>query len=82
MTLDDDVAEALRNLAHERHQPFKQVINDTLRRGLSDDEPREPPFEQEAHDMGLRPGIDPTKFNQLADALEDEELARKLQQGR
>ncbi len=82
MTLDDDVAEALRNLAHERRQPFKRVVNDTLRQGLSPERAPEPPFKQEAYHMGLLPGIDPTKFNQLADELEDEEILRKLQQGR
>jgi len=82
MTIDDDVAEALRNLAHERRQPFKPVVNETLRRGLSPQQPVEAPFKQKAYDMGLRPGIDPTKFNQLAAELEDEEILRKLQQGR
>jgi predicted transcriptional regulator len=82
MTLDDDVAEALRNLAHERHQPFKQVVNETLRQGLAPNRATEGSFKQTTYDMGLSPGVDMTKLNQLGDALEDEEILRKLEQGR
>jgi hypothetical protein len=35
MTLDDDVAKALRAVAQERGEPLKQVVNDTLRLGSS-----------------------------------------------
>ena len=35
------------------------------------------PFRVKARRLGLRPGIDPTKLNQLAADLEDEELLRK-----
>jgi len=34
MTLNDHVAEALRTLAHERHKPSKQVVNETQRKAL------------------------------------------------
>jgi len=34
------------------------------------------PFRVRARRLGLRPGIDPTKLNQLADELEDEEIRR------
>ena len=35
LTLDDDLAAALKEQARRADQPFKQVVNDTLRRGLS-----------------------------------------------
>ncbi|MCY4421970.1 MAG: hypothetical protein OXC06_02750 [Acidimicrobiaceae bacterium] len=35
LTLDDDLAAALKEQAQRVGQPFKQVVNDTLRRGLS-----------------------------------------------
>jgi hypothetical protein len=34
MTLDDDVARALRAVAQERGKPFEQVVNDAPRLGL------------------------------------------------
>jgi hypothetical protein len=81
MTLDDDVAEALRNLAHERRQPFKQVVNETLRQGLNPQATtaREP-YTIPSH-MGV-PKVDLTKALQLAGELDDQEMIRKLQQGR
>jgi plasmid stability protein len=81
MTLDDDVAEALRNLAHERHQPFKQVVNETLRRGLRPQRTPQPKSYTTPRDMGV-PKVDLTKALQLASDLEDEEIIRKLEQGR
>ena len=40
LTLDDDVAEKLQDLAHRQRLPFKRVVNDVLRRGLSAQAPR------------------------------------------
>ena len=37
VTLDPDVAEKLKRLAHERRTSFKETLNDALRRGLSGD---------------------------------------------
>jgi len=82
MTLDDDVAEALRTLAHERRQPFKQVVNDALRRGLAPREDTPPRSYTTVSNLGITPGVDMTKLNKLADALEDTEILRKLEQGR
>jgi hypothetical protein len=38
-----------------------------------------PPFKITAFAMGLRPGIDPDKMNQLLDELEVEEFLKKHQ---
>ena len=35
LTIDDAVSKALNDLAHRTHKPFKQVVNETLRTGLS-----------------------------------------------
>ena len=35
LTLDDDVADFLHEQARLHDKPFKQVVNDTLRRGMS-----------------------------------------------
>ncbi|MGH2843517.1 MAG: antitoxin [Solirubrobacteraceae bacterium] len=81
MTLDEDVAEALRNLAHERRQPLKRVVNETLRRGLAP--MREAPAGPYTivRDMGA-PRMDLTKALQIAFDLEDEETIRKMALGR
>ena len=35
MTIDDDLADSLKEQARQQHVPFKRVVNDALRRGLS-----------------------------------------------
>jgi hypothetical protein len=71
--LDDDVAVKLRDLAHRRKQPFKEVVNEVLRRGLAAQAPRlapRRPFSVKSFRSAFRPGIDPLKLNQLNDELE------------
>lgn len=54
------------------------MLNRTLRLGLRAGGAAElTPFRTQAWPLGLRPGIDPTKLNELADELEDQEILRK-----
>jgi hypothetical protein len=81
LTIDDAL---LRQKALDSGKPFKQVVNDTLRAGLSQAAtPRRGPYRCPMFSIGaLAPGVDLTKANQLAAALEDEALIEKLRQGR
>ena len=75
LTLDDDLADALKQQAKLLDVPFKQVVNDTLRRGLAPEAPENRPvFRVRPLRGGFRPGIDPLKLNQLNDQLEVEEF--------
>ena len=78
LTLDDDIARSLKEQARLNNKPFKQVVNDTLRRGLSPAvrEPRAPYRVKPIH-SGFAPGVDQEKLNQLNDELEVEEFLRK-----
>ena len=69
MTLDDDVAEALRERARLLDVSFKQVVNDTLRHGISPDagKIRGPEYRVIPNHSALAPGIDPLNLNQLND---------------
>jgi predicted transcriptional regulator len=80
LTLDDDVATKLRQLAHRRRRPFKEVVNAVLRRGLAapqrgDDGTRS--FQVETFRSALRAGVDPMRLNQLADELDAERFVAK-----
>ena len=71
VTLDTDIARKVKNIAYLRKISFKAALNETLRRGLMnqdnpDDDPE--PFVVEPHESLFRPGIDLTKLSQLADA--------------
>ena len=73
LTLDDDVADALKERVRHLDQPFKQVVNDVLRRGLGPDASQ--PTDQyrvRTHSAGFAPGVDPLRLNQLVDELETE----------
>ena len=75
LTLDDDIAESLREQARLLDIPFKQVVNDTLRRGLSPAVRETPaPYRIVPIHSGFVPGIDPLKLNQLNDELEVEDF--------
>lgn len=78
VTLDDDLAAHLEQLARERSTSFKQVLNETLRKGLR---PRadEPDYRLPTFRLGLRPGIDLDRALGLAADLEDDEVVRRLE---
>jgi len=70
LTIDPDVAQLLAQALDQAKKPFKQVVNDALRRGLSapDSVPRKP-FKVLPYAMGWDAGLDPTGFNHLLDQL-------------
>jgi hypothetical protein len=73
LTLDDDVAAKLRAEARRRGRPFREVVNEALRRGLAartGPAAREP-FCVEPRDLGnLRPGL---SLDNVADLIEQVE---------
>lgn len=82
LTLDDDVAAMLHQVAKERGISFKEAVNTALRAGLVADVPRPRRFIMPTSNMGVRPGINLDKALQLAAELEDEEIIRKLELGK
>ena len=75
LTLDDDLAAALKKVAHDSGKTFKSVVNQTLRNGLTTGArplPETPRYQVESAPRGFLPGIDPLKLNQLVDELETE----------
>jgi hypothetical protein len=79
LTLDQDVADFLKEQARLLNKPFKQVVNETLRRGMSPTlEPTERRrFKVKPISSGFNPGIDPLKIKELDAELEVEEFLRK-----
>jgi hypothetical protein len=73
VTLDEDVVQELRRVMRSEEKPFKEALNDALRRGLrlGDPESRNRRFCVRPHDSPFRAGFDADKLNQLADELED-----------
>lgn len=83
LTLDPDVARLLEEEAHRQRKPFKQVVNEALRRGLAPRlRGRPAPYRVRPHKTRLRAGIDAGAFNRLADELEDEAVVERIRGGR
>jgi hypothetical protein len=79
LTLDPDAARLLTEEVHRQRRPFKQIVNDAIRRELGGgSSPRRGAFSVKLHKTKLRAGIDKAGFNKLADGLEDETLLPKL----
>jgi hypothetical protein len=76
LTLEDDLAQRIADVARETRRPFKAVLNEALRRGLGEFFPPEPEFRIHPHAGRLQPGIDDRRFNELAWELEQERLPR------
>ncbi len=72
VTLDPDVERLLHDVMRQTGQGFKTTLNQAIRQGLAEIAPArdEEPFVVESEPMGLRPGIDPTKLQDLADEIE------------
>ena len=82
LTLDDDIARILQRRARELDKSFREVVNATLRAGLTKENlpvATKPPPRIVPRNLGLKAGIDPDKLNQLVDELEAEEFASKHQ---
>ena len=81
LTLENDVAAAIRAEARRSGRPLKRVVNEALRAGLA---ARKRPAPRRyrlrpASLGGVVPGIDLDKALRLAEALEDDAIARKLE---
>lgn len=81
ITLDPDVAVLVEREMAARDLRFKQVVNEALRRQLGGGHAALPSLTDLGRDLGVA-AVDLTMANQLAADLEDEEIPRKLAQGR
>jgi hypothetical protein len=85
ITIDPDVQRLLQQAMRQTGQGFKSTVNQAIRKGLSElvTSADEPPFVVKPKAMGLRPGIDPARLQELGDELEIDaylELSEKLQE--
>ena len=76
VTLEPDVEALVRAYMRDHDVSFKVAVNAAIRAGLG--ERRGEPFHTPTFAMGFEPEVPFDKALQLAGALEDEELARRL----
>jgi hypothetical protein len=72
LTLDDDVAAKLKAESQRSGRSFRDVVNETLRRGLATRRaPARPPFTVTPRDLGnLRPGLSLDNVAELIEQVE------------
>ena len=78
LTIDDKIAKALKDAAHRSGKSYKQVVNETLRAGLSSNRVMDnaKPYRLKPVSMGEVTGeYNLTKALELADYLEEVEIA-------
>lgn len=79
VTLEADVEALIRRVMKRRGLSFKAALNQAIRDGLANPQPRESrPYVLKTFRMGYRPEAALDRALSLAAALEDEELIRKL----
>lgn len=73
----------LREAMHRSRSGFKETLNAAIRAGLGQIPAANAsrPFVLKARPLGLRAGLDPAGFNQLADDLEVDAVAEKRRGG-
>ena len=79
LTLDRDVAERIRQEMRRTGKGLKAIVNDALRQGLGGPARRRKgaKFVVKTFDLGLKPGVDPDRLNQLVDELQVAEQVQK-----
>jgi hypothetical protein len=70
LTLDDDVAARLEREAHRTGAPYREVVNQALRRGLEVGVVAATPYRVETRRMQRRPGQDVNHVAGLLDQLD------------
>jgi hypothetical protein len=79
LTLEPDVALKLKKRMADRKLTLKDAVNQTLRAGLETLEvKRKTPFKVDPFALGIPPGVDLDKMNQLLDQLDVEDHIQKF----
>jgi hypothetical protein len=70
LTLDDDVAARLERQARQTGTPYREVVNQALRRGLEVEAAPGAPYRVDARPMGRRQGLEVDHVSALIDRLD------------
>ena len=83
VTIDPDVEKLLQTAAGEQQKTLDEVLNETLRQSLARGaKSGRKPYCIRPRLLGIKAGVDLNRALRLSDALEDEEIVRKLDEGR
>jgi hypothetical protein len=80
VTLDPDVEAKLRATMRERDISFKAALNDAVRAGLDVSAPVARPYKMPTARLGVRINVE--KASRIVGEWEDEEILRKMEEGK
>jgi hypothetical protein len=80
VTLDPDVEAKLKETMRERGISFKAALNEAVRAGLDVSAPVSRPYKMPTAQLGVRIDID--KASRIVVEWEDEEILRKMEEGK
>jgi geranylgeranyl pyrophosphate synthase len=78
ITLEPDVQALIRRAMKERGISFKEALNAAVRAGLTQGKPKRRSFVQKSYSLGGDRNFRWEKALEIAAAIEDEELGRKI----
>jgi hypothetical protein len=76
ININDALLAELKEQARSRWRPLRQVVDETLRRGLAAPEPAGKPVKLPQFDVGIKPAYRGMSLNQLYDQIEAEETLK------
>jgi hypothetical protein len=80
LTIDEDLMVAIKEKVQAEKMSYKEVINRAIRAGISMVGDRNPnPYTCRSFSLGIPREVDLDHTSKLVDALQDEEITRKLQ---
>lgn len=79
--IDDDLMRELKHRAEQTKLSLTRLLNQVLRQGLAAPPKKRAPFHQKTYDLGV-PLVNLDKALSLAFEWEDEEIMRKMAEGK
>lgn len=76
--ISDGILSELRERARLRKRPFREILEETIQRGLSTAEvPSIKQVHIQTHRVGIKPAYQGLSMNQLYDQIEAEEISKR-----
>lgn len=75
LTIDDDILHKLKMVSSKQGKAFKEVVNETLRKGLDRTEGRSKrrKLKLTTHNLSYKRGVDEAKIKELLDEIDTSE---------
>jgi len=78
INISDGILSELRELARQRRRPFREVLEETIQRGLGVTPKNSPKRVRiQTHRVGIKPAYQGLSLNQLYDQLEAEDTGKR-----